>query len=69
MGIESLILEFYNWNQVYETRDAILQFSSNRMLTYDILSPRYASLQIPSKMREERYDQLTKHKILMLVSE
>ena len=37
-----------DWNWVYKTRDASLQFSSNHVLTYDIISSHFASLQIPS---------------------
>ena len=44
-----------DWNQVYETRDAILQFSSNCMLTYDILSSHTASMQIPSKEKNKKW--------------
>ena len=37
-----------DWNQVYKTWDVGLQNSFKYMLTYDILSPHYASLQITS---------------------
>ena len=37
-----------DWNQVYKTRDASLQNSFKRMLTYDFLFPHYTSMKITS---------------------